>query len=88
MKTVQGLLSLIESERRGDGVNRLLLSHLLRMLTNLGIYEDIFQGVFLECSTAFYSAEGVQYMQETEAADYLVHCEVQHTHTANSYKRT
>ena len=77
-KTVQGLLSLIESERRGDGVNRLLLSHLLRMLTNLGIYEEVFQGVFLERSTEFYSAEGSQYMQETDVADYLVHCEVSH----------
>lgn len=75
-KTVQGLLQLIESERRGDAVNRVLLSHLLRMLTALGIYEEAFQGVFLERSTQFYSAEGVRYMQETDAADYLLHCEV------------
>ncbi len=42
-KTVQGLLQLIEAERRSDTVNRLLLQHLLRMLTALGIYEDAFQ---------------------------------------------
>ena len=40
---MQGLLGLIEAERRGDSVNRLLLSHLLRMLTALGIYADTFQ---------------------------------------------
>ena len=38
-----GLLQLIEAERRSDTVNRLLLQHLLRMLTALGIYEDAFQ---------------------------------------------
>ena len=42
-KTVQGLLQLIEAERRSDTVNRLLLQHLLRMLTALGIYENAFQ---------------------------------------------
>ena len=40
---MQGLLQLIEAERRSDTVNRLLLQHLLRMLTALGIYEDAFQ---------------------------------------------
>jgi cullin 4 len=42
-KTTQGLLQLIRAERNGDTVNRLLLAHLLRMLTALGIYQSAFQ---------------------------------------------
>jgi hypothetical protein len=42
-KTTQGLLQLIRAERNGDTVNRLLLAHLLRMLTALGIYQTAFQ---------------------------------------------
>jgi cullin-4 len=37
-KTVQGLLSLVESERNGDQVARSLLHSLLRMLHDLGMY--------------------------------------------------
>ncbi len=76
---MQGLLHLIECERRGDVVNRVLLSHVLRMLTSLGIYEEAFQGGFLEASTAFYAAEGVRMMQSTDTAEYLLHCEVRGT---------
>lgn len=36
-RTVEGLLDLIENERRGEQVDRLLLKNLLRMLTNLQV---------------------------------------------------
>lgn len=42
-KTTAGLLQLIRAERNGDTVNRLLLAHLLRMLSALGIYQTAFQ---------------------------------------------
>lgn len=42
-KTMAGLLQLIQAERNGDTVNRLLLAHLLRMLSALGIYQTSFQ---------------------------------------------
>ena len=43
---MQGLLQLVEAERRSDTVNRLLLQHLLRMLTALGIYEGRLSGAY------------------------------------------
>lgn len=74
-KTRAGLLQLIEAERNGDNVNRLLLSHLLRMHTALGIYESNFQGPFLESTSEYYAAEGARLMQELDVADYLQHSE-------------
>lgn len=42
-RTVDGLLMLIESERQGDVVDRSLLKSLLRMLSDLQIYQDVFE---------------------------------------------
>lgn len=42
-KTVDGLLMLIEQERQGDAVDRTLLKSLLRMLTDLQIYQEAFE---------------------------------------------
>ncbi|KAK9823559.1 hypothetical protein WJX72_003747 [[Myrmecia] bisecta] len=74
-KTVQGLLQLIKAERQGETVDRTLLKHLLRMFTSLNIYADGFEQPFLEQTAQFYAAEGIQYMQETDVADYLLHSE-------------
>nr|GEU36604.1 cullin-4-like [Tanacetum cinerariifolium] len=75
-KTVFGLLKMIESERLGEAVDRTLLSHLLRMFTALGIYSESFEKPFLECTSEFYAAEGVRYMQNSDVPDYLKHVEV------------
>lgn len=42
-RTVDGLLMLIEMERHGDVVDRSLLKSLLRMLSDLQIYQDVFE---------------------------------------------
>jgi len=42
-RTVDGLLMLIEKERQGDAVDRTLLKSLLRMLSDLQIYQDAFE---------------------------------------------
>lgn len=42
-RTVDGLLMLIEQERQGDAVDRTLLKSLLRMLTDLQIYQEAFE---------------------------------------------
>ncbi|PWA71025.1 cullin4 [Artemisia annua] len=75
-KTVFGLLKMIESERLGEAVDRTLLSHLLKMFTALGIYSESFEKPFLECTSEFYAAEGVRYMQNSDVPDYLKHVEV------------
>ncbi|XP_015957880.1 cullin-4 [Arachis duranensis] len=74
-KTVTGLLRMIESERLGEAVDRTLLNHLLKMFTALGIYAESFEKPFLECTSEFYAAEGMKYMQQSDAPDYLKHVE-------------
>ena len=75
-KTVVGLLLLIESERRGDAVDRALLAKLLRCFSALGIYAGAFQAPFLTQTGEFYAAEGLQLMASTDVPEYLQHCEV------------
>ncbi|KAL3702128.1 hypothetical protein R1sor_020150 [Riccia sorocarpa] len=74
-KTVTGLLKLIEKERMGETVDRSVLKHLLRMFSALGIYSEIFERPFLECTADFYAAEGNRFMQQTDVPDYLKHVE-------------
>ena len=75
-RTTQGILALIEADRSGEAVDASLLAHLLRMYTHLGIYAEAFQGPLLEQTQSFYALEGVQAMQDLDAPEYLVHCEV------------
>lgn len=42
-RCVEGLLMLIEKERQGDAVDRTLLKSLLRMLSDLQIYQEAFE---------------------------------------------
>ncbi|CAK7350199.1 unnamed protein product [Dovyalis caffra] len=74
-KTVTGLLRMIERERLGETVDRKPLVHLLKMFTSLGIYAESFERPFLECTSEFYAAEGMKYMQQSDVPDYLKHVE-------------
>lgn len=62
--------------RLGEAVDRALLNHLLKMFTALGIYSESFEKPFLECTSEFYAAEGMNYMQQSDVPDYLKHVEV------------
>ncbi|KAK6195670.1 hypothetical protein SNE40_001052 [Patella caerulea] len=73
VKTVDGLLRLIERERNGEAVNRQLLKSLLRMLSDLQIYKEAFEKKFLEATDRLYAAEGQQLMQERDVPEYLHH---------------
>lgn len=64
------------SFRLGEAVDRTLLNHLLKMFTALGIYSESFEKPFLECTSEFYAAEGMKYMQQSDVSDYLKHVEV------------
>ncbi len=57
-------------------MDRTLLNHLLKMFTALGIYAESFEKPFLECTSEFYAAEGMKYMQQSDVPDYLKHVEV------------
>lgn len=71
-----GLLQQIDSERRDDTVDRVLLGHVLRSMTSLGIYQTAFQTPFLQQTTEFYATEGLQLMATSDVPDYLEHAEV------------
>lgn len=72
-KTVNGLLQLIERERGGEAVDRQLLKSLLRMLSDLQIYQEAFEKKFLEATDQLYAAEGHRLMQERDVPVYLSH---------------
>jgi len=75
-RAVAGLLQQIDSERRDDTVDRVLLGHVLRSMTSLGIYQTAFQTPFLQQTTEFYATEGLQLMATSDVPDYLEHAEV------------
>ncbi|GAB1605805.1 cullin-4A-like [Argonauta hians] len=72
-KTVTGLLQLIERERSGEAVDRHLLKSLLRMLSDLQIYQEAFEKEFLGATDHLYAAEGHLLMQERDVPEYLAH---------------
>lgn len=72
-RTVEGLLMLIEKERQGDAVDRTLLKSLLRMLSDLQIYQEAFESKFLVATERLYAAEGQRLMQEHDVPEYLAH---------------
>jgi len=72
-RTVDGLLKLIERERNGEAVNRQLLKSLLRMLSDLNIYQKAFEKKFLDATDFLYAAEGQRLVQEREVSEYLLH---------------
>ncbi|MED6184277.1 Cullin-4 [Stylosanthes scabra] len=69
------VLSRITEYILGEAVDRTLLNHLLKMFTALGIYVESFEKPFLECTSEFYAAEGMKYMQQSDVPDYLKHVE-------------
>ncbi|XP_045449348.1 cullin-4A [Melitaea cinxia] len=74
-RTVDGLLLLIERERCGDAVDISLLKSLLRMLSDLQIYQDAFEHKFLQATERLYAAEGQRLMRELAVPQYLAHVE-------------
>ncbi|XP_073957718.1 cullin 4 [Choristoneura fumiferana] len=74
-RAVDGLLLLIERERGGDAVDISLLKSLLRMLSDLQIYQDAFEHKFLQATERLYAAEGQRLMRELAVPAYLAHVE-------------
>ncbi|XP_050500268.1 cullin-4B-like [Diabrotica virgifera virgifera] len=72
-RLVEGLLMFIKKERQGDTGNKTLLKSLLNMLTNLQIYDNIFEQKFLQSTEHFYAAEGQKLIQDLEVSNYLTY---------------
>jgi hypothetical protein len=60
----------------GEAVDRRLLSGLVRMLGDLGLYGSTFSPLLLEETAAFYKDEGQRMIETADVPHYLAHCEV------------
>ncbi|EFO23722.1 hypothetical protein LOAG_04763 [Loa loa] len=72
-RSVDGLLKMIEQEREGGQIDRLLIKSLLRMMTSLRVYAEVFERKFLETTCTLYEAEGRHLSQSLEVPVYLKH---------------
>ena len=72
---VEGVLGMFRADRRGEAVDAALLKSVLRMLTDLGVYESVFLEPFLADARAVYAQEGASLAASLPVPDYLLHCE-------------
>ncbi|KAF9185173.1 Cullin-4B [Haplosporangium sp. Z 11] len=70
-KVLEGLLSLIEKERRGDAISQPLVLSLLRMLTDIHMYSSVFETPFLQASRLYYHVEGEVNVDAMKVPEYL-----------------
>ncbi|KAG5884651.1 hypothetical protein JTB14_005396 [Gonioctena quinquepunctata] len=67
------ILHLIQLHRKGNEVNKNLLESVLEMLTELQMYEEVFQYEFLKVSNIFYADEGDILINMIDIRTYLKH---------------
>lgn len=67
------LLDLIQTERKGEVINRGLMRNIIKMLMDLGtcVYQEDFEKPFLEVSANFYRAESQDFIECCDCGDYL-----------------
>ena len=70
-KLIDGLLSMIERERRGELIDRSLIQSLLRMLHDTQLYTEMFEETFLNRTDLWYLDESRQLIEELSITDYL-----------------
>ena len=74
-RIISGLLSMVQSERDGDNIDRRILQKLIRMLVSLQIYAEHFEGQFLKQTEKFYMIESNRLVQERNVSEYLLYVE-------------
>lgn len=72
---IKGILSLIDSERQGEAIDRQLVRDTVDMFASLGTYEEQLQQPVLDASIRHYTAEGQTFTVSLELPAYLVHVE-------------
>ena len=72
-KTRDGLLLLIERERKGESIPRSLARSLLRMYSALRLYSSLFEPALYAATSAFYQAEAAAHLASFSLSDYLHH---------------
>lgn len=74
-RIIDGLLLLIEKERLGEVVNRILLNSLVKMLISLDVYCEVFAVNFLKATVDFYLKESNKLILDLDVPQYLCHVE-------------
>ncbi|KAG0338525.1 Cullin-4B [Podila horticola] len=69
-KVLGGILALIERERNGESTSHLIMS-LLRMLSDIQMYNSVFEIPFLQASRLYYHVEGEQTVHIRTVPEYL-----------------
>jgi cullin-4 len=70
-KTVGGIISLIQKERKGESVPREMLVSLLKMFSALEIYTSVFEVEFLKVTKEYYFGEGQEKIDSFEVSLFL-----------------
>jgi len=74
-KLVSGIIQLVQEERNGQVVDRILIKNLCRMLVSLGMYSECLEKQLLAATVDFYHAEGIEKSRDMEVSEYLKHVE-------------
>jgi cullin-4 len=65
------LLRKVDSERRGEVIDRTLMHSLIHMLIDLKAYAGVFEVHFIEATSAFYREEAARSIAELDMSSYL-----------------
>ncbi|KAF9404479.1 Cullin-4, partial [Podila epigama] len=85
-KVVEGILSLIERERSGDTTSHPLILSLLRMLSDIQMYNSVFEAPFLQTSRLFYHVEGEQNVHTLTVPEYLRYAQQRLTEESSRFE--
>lgn len=72
---LDGIMEVIDAERRGDTIRRDVLKNLVRMMALLGLYDVSFMPLFLDRVKSFYTEEANRVILELSLSDYLQYVE-------------
>lgn len=70
-KVLNEIFELIDKERNGQKIDRVILKSIMEMLNELQIYEEIFSGKFLQISDTLYKEESEKLMDDFDVITYL-----------------
>ncbi len=74
-KTIQSLLTLIDSERDGEAVDVSRIKSLLFMFSSIGTYSTVFEDPFLRATDMYYRKLSELYVRELDVPTYLKRAE-------------
>ncbi|CAH2036098.1 unnamed protein product, partial [Thlaspi arvense] len=80
LKVKEAVVSLVDREREGVDIDRVLMKNVLEFYVEIGmgemkIYEQDFESFFLEDTTSYYSSKASRWIQEDSFSDYTLKAE-------------